>query len=76
MDRRGGGSWTKSKSIFLYIKGNLFGEKLCNEEVYAIFWRRKGLFRVGPLKVNLVGFWIEIGGNFVRSWLVNLRSIF
>ena len=76
MDRRGGGSWTKSKSIFLYIKGSLFGQKLCNEEVYAISWRREGLFRVGPLKVNLVGFWIEIGGNLVRSWLVILRNIF
>ena len=25
MDRRGGGPWTKSKSIFLYIKGSLLG---------------------------------------------------
>ena len=55
VDRRGGGPWTKSKSIFLYIKESLLG--------------------LGLLGTDLVGFWVEIGRNLVKSWLILITWI-
>ena len=55
VDQRGGGPWTKSRSIFLYIKGSLLG--------------------LGLLGIDLVGFWVEIGRNLVKSWLILITWI-
>ena len=41
VDRRGGGPWTKSKSIFLYIKESLLGLGLLGTDLVG-FWVKIG----------------------------------
>ena len=44
-------------------------------KVRAYFYIRESLLGLGLLGTDLVGFWVEIGRNLVKSWLILMTWI-